>query len=154
MADEVDPKKPRVAKLVKPPTTGGDYDVVEDKPKVVAQYDRDEEDDDDDDRPRNRRRRRRDDDEEETGDATGGLIPYKNAMALLAYYFGIFGFFLPIIGGIIPVILGFKGLSYAKQHPKARGQVHAIIGIIAGSFSTLFWLGIFSIVVIGMMNKR
>ena len=110
---------------------------------------RDDDDyDDEDDRPR--RRRRRDDEE---GDATGGLIPYKNPKALTAYYVGIFGFFLPFIGPILAFVFGIQGLKYAKQHPKARGQAHAIIGIIAGvivfGIHSLIGLG----VVVALLNQ-
>lgn len=102
-------------------------------------YDYDDEDD------RSRRRRRRDEDDGES-DATGGLIPYKNPKALMAYYVGIFGFFLPLIGGPLAIVFGIQGLKYSKLHPKARGQAHAIIGIIAGIFVTgihmLFGLGL------------
>ena len=47
------------------------------------------------------------------GDSTGGLIPYKNPKALIAYYLGIVSG-LPFIGfpfAIAAVILGIKGLS-------------------------------------------
>lgn len=76
------------------------------------------------------------------GDATGGLIPYKNVKALLAYYLGIFSF-IPCVGlplGIAAFILGVMGLKYAKEHPAAKGQVHAWIGIIAGGGFGLLWL--------------
>lgn len=100
---------------------------------------------DDDDRPR--RRRRRDDDEDDyearRSDATGGLIPYKNGMALAAYYCGVFAF-VPIftfILGPLAVIFGFLGLSKAKKHPEARGKGHAIAGIVLGLLTTLTLIG-------------
>lgn len=109
---------------------------------------RDRDDDDDDDRPRRRRddeddyddrpRRRRRRDE---GDATGGLIPYKNGKALAAYYCGVFGFIPCVLGlgvfGIVPIILGFLGLSHVKNYPEARGTGHAISGIIMGLIQVL-----------------
>lgn len=118
---------------------------------------RHEDDDDDyddveDDRPR-RRRRGRDDDEGES-DTTGGLIPYKNPKALTAYYVGIFGFFLPLIGGIIAIVLGIQGLKYAKLKPKARGQAHAIIGILGGIFAVCFWLFIGVIILIALIAPK
>ena len=143
MPDE-EPKKPPVAKLISRKRDDADYEVVDDPKEEVE--------DDEDDRPRRKRRRQRDDDEEE-GDATGGLIPYKNAKALLAYYIGIFGFFLPLAGGIIAIWLGFQGLKYAREHPKARGQAHAIIGIIGGIFAVCFWLFIAVVVVIALVAK-
>jgi len=110
--------------------------------------DDDFDDDDEDDRPR---RRRRDDDER---DGTGGLIPYKNPKALLSYYIGIFGFFLPLIGSAIAIYLGIQGLKYAKEHPKSSGQAHAIIGIICGTLGSLFYLGIIGIIIVGVLANR
>ena len=52
------------------------------------------------------------------GDATGGVIPYKNPKALLAYYFGI-GTMLccitPLPLGLIPLVLGIMGLRDRAQ---------------------------------------
>ena len=98
-------------------------------------------DEDDYEDPGDRRPRRR----RNAGDATGGLIPYKNAKALAAYYCGVFGLiscFL-VLGffGIVPIILGFLGLKYAKQNPEAKGQAHAITGIVLGFLELLTFLG-------------
>ncbi|MFP6587845.1 MAG: hypothetical protein VB814_09375 [Pirellulaceae bacterium] len=41
------------------------------------------------------------------GDATGGLIPYKNKHALIAYYLGIFSVFIPFSGSE-SIYLGIK----------------------------------------------
>jgi hypothetical protein len=90
----------------------------------------------------------RDDDEEDIedyeepqGDSTGGLIPYKNPSALIAYYCGLFSLF-PLLGlflGIAGLVLGIKGLKYRNQHPEVRGSVHAWIGIIMGGLMTVIW---------------
>ena len=64
----------------------------------------------------------------------GGLIPYKNARALWAYYLGIFSL-IPCAGiplGIAALILGVKGLKYADLHPETLGKGHAWTGIIMG----------------------
>lgn len=64
----------------------------------------------------------------------GGLIPYKNAQALWAYYLGIFSL-IPCVGiplGIAALILGIRGLNFADLHPEARGKGHAWTGIILG----------------------
>jgi|LakMenEpi03Aug12_release.lakeMendotaPanAssembly.Ray.scaffolds.fasta_scaffold686237_2 hypothetical protein len=115
-------------------------------------------DEDDYDRPGQRRRRRdedEEDDQEEEGDATGGVIPYKNPKALLAYYFGIFSFLVPIAGGVLAIVLGVMGLKHARQHPKARGQAHASIGIGCGLITALAWSALAAMVVIGVLaNKR
>ena len=120
----------------------------EDDPRPTRR--RTDDSDDEDDRPRRRRdeaydedyddrtrrRRRRTSDEE---DSTGGLIPYKNGKALAAYYCGVFAL-IPCIGlilGPIALILGIMGLKYAKEHPRARGQAHAIVGIVLGGLVLL-----------------
>jgi len=66
----------------------------------------------------------------------GGLIPYKNQSALLAYYLAVFSL-IPCFGlflGIAAFILGLKGLRYAKEQPEAKGATHAWVGIILGGF--------------------
>ena len=95
--------------------------------------------DEDDDRPR--RRRRRDDDED--GDATGGLIPYKNGMALAGYYCGVVGL-LPVLGlvlGVLAIVFGILGLKHKSRHPAHGGTAHTIVGIVLGAFGALYnWL--------------
>lgn len=89
------------------------------------------------DRPQRRRRRAR----TPEGDATGGLIPYKNPQALAAYYCGLFSLF-PVLGlflGIAAFILGRNGLRFAKEHPETKGQVHAWIGIVMGGLCAIAW---------------
>lgn len=92
---------------------------------------------------------------QEEGDATGGLIPYKNAPALLAYYLGVFSL-IPCFGFFLAVpafVLGIIGLRNASRHPAVRGQVHAWIGIIAGAIFTLLWGGLMLAGVIGMLAQ-
>ncbi len=109
--------------------------------------------DDDDDRPRARRRSDEDDYEDPEdrrarrrrgeGDATGGLIPYKNAKALASYYCGVFAL-IPCVGlilGPIAVVLGFLGLAHANKLPESKGKAHAIVGIVLGVFVTLAHVG-------------
>jgi hypothetical protein len=76
------------------------------------------------------------------GDSTGGLIPYKNPPALIAYYCGLFSLlacaipiFLPL--PIVALVLGIKGLKKAKAEPHVRGKVHAWIGIVFGLVCTI-----------------
>ncbi|HYV38392.1 MAG TPA: hypothetical protein VE988_22100, partial [Gemmataceae bacterium] len=79
--------------------------------------------DDEDEYREVRRRRRRDE-----GDATGGLIPYKNPTALIGYYCGVFGL-IPILGFILAptaCVLGILGLRYVNRHPTAKGTGHAV----------------------------
>jgi hypothetical protein len=97
--------------------------------------------DDDDDRGPRRRRYEDDDDRRRPRGDSGmsSLIPYRNGMALAAYYCGVFAL-IPCVGvilGIISLILGFLGLNYAKQHPEAKGAGHAIAGIVLGAIVLL-----------------
>jgi len=76
-----------------------------------------------------------------TGDGTGGLIPFKNPKALLAYYLGIFSG-LPLIGlpiGVAAFVLGIMGLRDRERNPIIKGSVHAGIGIGCGGFFALLW---------------
>ncbi len=124
------------------------------------------EDDEDEDRPRSRRRRDEDEDDYDRprrrrphpdDDGTGGLIPYKNPKALAAYYCGVFGliscFLVLGIFGIVPIVLGVKGLKYAKLHPEAKGQAHAIIGIVLGIIEVLSFLAAIVVVIVAVATK-
>jgi hypothetical protein len=93
------------------------------------------------------------------GDATGGVIPYKNAPALIAYYCGVFSLaacipvpflFLPL--PIAALVCGIKGLRKAKAEPHVRGQVHAWIGVIAGSIFTVLGLLMTIVGIIGIIS--
>ena len=69
----------------------------------------------------------------------GGLIPVKNTSALIGYYLGVFAL-IPVLGiplGIAAVILGTKGLKFAKVHPEAKGVGHAWTAIILGGLSAV-----------------
>jgi len=84
-----------------------------------------------------------------TGDATGGVIPYKNPAALIAYYCGIFSI-IPCFGvllGIPAVVLGIVGLVQRRKNPVIKGAVHAWIGIILGGLMSLLWIGL---IVVGL----
>lgn len=75
------------------------------------------------------------------GDSTGGLIPYKNPHALIAYYLGLFSLF-PCLGLLLAIpafILGIMGLQRVKKNPVIRGSVHAWIGIVMGGLMTVVW---------------
>ncbi len=94
-----------------------------------------------DDRPRRRRRG-----DEEEGDVTGGIIPYKNPAALAAYYCGVFSL-IPLLGcalAPVAIILGVVGLVNASAHPKSKGRVHAVTGIVFGLvLAPALWTGIY-----------
>lgn len=75
------------------------------------------------------------------GDATGGLIPYKNPFALTAYYLGLFSLF-PVVGLALAIpafVFGIMGLRKRKLQPEIKGAVHAWIGIVMGGLMTLVW---------------
>ena len=76
------------------------------------------------------------------GDSTGGIIPYKNGPALVAYYGGILSLLpaLGLIAGIVAVAAGVQGLRKRRAEPWVRGSVHAWIGIVVGSLSVLVHL--------------
>ena len=79
---------------------------------------------------------------EDEPDATGGLIPYKNAMALTAYYLSVFSL-IPCVGSLLgpaAVICGFLGLKHANKHPNASGKAHAVVGIVLGGITTLLYV--------------
>ncbi|MCK5806489.1 MAG: hypothetical protein KAI66_26905 [Lentisphaeria bacterium] len=89
-----------------------------------------------------------------TGDETGGIIPYKNPKALIAYYLGIFSI-LPLIGlfmGVAAVILGIMGLKDRKAHPQIKGSVHAGIGIGCGGLMVIVWTAVIILVIIGLVS--
>lgn len=89
-------------------------------------------------------------------DATlGGLIPYKNARALIAYYLGIFSLipFFGIFMGIAALILGIQGLRFADKHPEAKGKIHAWVGMIAGGFFALVYLVGFVMIMLSVFFK-
>ena len=88
-------------------------------------------------------------DQTQTGDATGGVIPYKNPKALVAYYLGIVSG-LPLIGlpfGIAAFVLGILGLKARKHNPVIKGSAHAWIGIGCGGLFTVLW-GLLAILLI------
>lgn len=73
--------------------------------------------------------------------AVAAIIPYKNGMALTAYYLGVFSIVCGAVLGIPALVLGILGLNYAKKHPEAKGTAHAWIGIVLGGLMTLISLG-------------
>lgn len=86
------------------------------------------------------------------GDSTGGLIPYKNPKALIAYYLGILAL-LPLIGfpfGIASLVLGVMGLKDRARNPVIKGSVHAWIGIVLGAGSILLYGALIVFIILGV----
>lgn len=78
------------------------------------------------------------------GDGVATIIPYRNGMALAAYYCGVFGL-IPILGfvlGPLALIFGIIGFIKARKSPEAHGTGHAIAGIILGIIDPILWIGI------------
>jgi len=92
-----------------------------------------------------------------SGDSTlGGLIPYKNALALWSYYLSIFSL-IPCVGiplGFAALICGIKGLKYAKLNPKSMGQVHSWIGIVLGTICAVGYSLLIAIPLIMALYQR
>ena len=94
--------------------------------------------------------------QETEGDATGGVIPYKNAPALIAYYLSILSL-LPCIGlpfGVASLILGIIGLKKRAANPVIKGSVHAWIGIIVGGGTTAIWTTLIILFIVQMSLSR
>ncbi|HRA88980.1 MAG TPA: hypothetical protein PK992_12940 [Planctomycetaceae bacterium] len=90
------------------------------------------------------------------GDATGGIIPYKNPKALIAYYLGIFSGF-PIVGFFLAVpalVLGIMGLRDRNRNPAIKGSIHAGIGIGCDALFTLLWGGVIIALIIGAVTRQ
>jgi F0F1-type ATP synthase membrane subunit c/vacuolar-type H+-ATPase subunit K len=107
-----------------------------------------EEDDEDDDYD--------DDDEDDVDEVVSSIVPYKNAQALVAYYCGIFGLIpgLGLILGPTAAVMGFLGARYARENPRAKGQGHAVAGIVLGMVETLLNWGILvALLIVFFANK-
>jgi hypothetical protein len=112
-----------------------DFEPMSDPRKRHARpRDDDDDRDDEDDRPRSKRRGPND-------GGVGMVIPYRNAPALIAYYWGVFGLIGCFVGlgflGIVPIILGFLGIRRASQEAEAHGTAHAWVGIALGLVQVL-----------------
>lgn len=87
----------------------------------------------------------------EEGDATGGVIPYKNPKALIAYYLSI-GSMVIFPLGFVSIVLGFMGLADRKRNPVIKGSVHAWIGIVLGALSILCGGGFVAMIIFAMVS--
>ena len=94
-------------------------------------------------------------DDDREGDSTGGVVPYKNPPALLAYYFGLFSF-IPGLGlglGIAAVVLGVLGLKKRRENPAVKGSAHAWFGIGCGGFFALLWGGAILLGIVAAVSR-
>lgn len=65
------------------------------------------------------------------------FIPYKNGLALAAYYVGLGSILCGAFLGVPAIVLGILGISRANRFPAARGKAHAWTGIILGALTTI-----------------
>ncbi len=73
-----------------------------------------------------------------------GIVPYRNPAALSSYYMAVFSC-IPLLGlplGAVAIFSGVSGLMAARDNPASKGVVHAWIGVILGSVTTLTWLAL------------
>lgn len=85
-----------------------------------------------------------------TGDATHGIIPYKNPKALIAYYLAVASIVVPF-AGVAAIILGILGLRAYRRTPVIRGTAHAIVGIVLGGVMSLLHLGCVGAMLAGLI---
>lgn len=71
------------------------------------------------------------------------IVPYKNPNALTAYYLGVFSLIpgLGLLLGVGAIVLGITGLNYYNLYPRAKGKVHAWVGIVLGGLSAVAHIG-------------
>jgi hypothetical protein len=72
-------------------------------------------------------------------DVLSSVIPYRNPMALTAYYLGIFSL-IPVIGLLLAlpaIVLGALGLGRSRRSAEAKGKAHAWTGIATGIVSVV-----------------
>ncbi len=132
-----------------------DQDIREgdaERPRKKKPAPRDDDDDDEDFDDRRKKIRKRSDD-----GGVGVVIPYRNGMALTAYYMGVFGLIACFLGplailGIVPIIFGVLGLMKAKKDPEARGSVHAWVGIGLGTLELLTGCGVIGFIIFAIAS--
>lgn len=82
--------------------------------------------------------------DDDAPDGVEVLIPYRNPLALVSYYCGVFGL-LPVVGfllGPVAFVLGIMGIHASRKNPRARGVGHAIVGIILGFLASIVNWGV------------
>ena len=85
-------------------------------------------------------------------EAMNHLIPTKNPSSLIAYYCGIFTFFLPLPLGPIALYHGRKGFKYARE--VGVGRTHSLVGIIAAICSMAIWLLLGTMIIIAVLTEQ
>ena len=82
-----------------------------------------------------------------------GLIPYKNAPALIGYYCGVFSL-IPFLGlpfSIAAIVLGVIGLMKKKTMPNAKGSAHAVVALVLGAITLVLWGGLLTVGLVSIL---
>jgi hypothetical protein len=80
-----------------------------------------------------------------------GLIPYRNAPALVGYYVSVASL-IPFVGmllGPVAIVLGVVGFRAYRREPHRKGAAHSWVAIILGSITTVGYWGILLLLIIG-----
>ena len=111
--------------------------------------------------PRNRPpARRRKKGEADHGDRLTTLIPFRNTVALAAYYCGVFAL-VPLVGGLVlgpaAFVLGILGLRRVQADPRIKGTGHAVAGVVLGALTfvgNLLWVVLMALGVVPVPTFR
>jgi hypothetical protein len=112
---------------------------------------------------RPQRRARQSDDYDDDFGPRGGdddpvqmVIPYKNPLALVSYYCGVFSLIpcAALILGPTAIVLGMLGYRRRKLDPRAHGTGHAIAGIVLGSITSLANYGLLIAGIVMILTHR
>jgi hypothetical protein len=81
--------------------------------------------------------------------AVSVIIPYRNGPALAGYYVSIASLIpgFGLILGPVAIWLGIAGLKKVRREPQAHGTAHAIIAIVLGALTTIFYWGMVILVI-------
>jgi hypothetical protein len=84
------------------------------------------------------------------------VIPTRNPPALAGYYCAIFSI-IPCAGNLLgpaALVLGILGMKRRRENPNLPGKAHALVAIILGAVTTLFYWGLVVLLVIGALMSR
>jgi hypothetical protein len=83
------------------------------------------------------------------------LMPTMNKPALLAYYFGVFGF-TPILGlplTAAALIFGHKGMKLGRAQPTPGAKAHAMAGIVMAWIQLAIFAVFMTFMIISLNTK-
>lgn len=84
-----------------------------------------------------------------------GLIPYRNAPALVGYYVSIASL-IPVVGlllGPAAAVLGVTGFRAYRREPQRKGAAHSWVAIIIGSLTGLANWGMIIVAIVAMQRS-